>query len=97
MTSYLAALGGVAAVVAAVLAGMQKLTPISGRAQLVIVLVLGPMLGVLFHYSGFLELAPEEPRNTILAAAWGLIASLAGTGLSDSNVLKLFTRKGVSP
>ncbi len=96
MTSNLAALGVVSAIVAAFLGGVQKYTTLPGRSALIIVTVLGPAVGVLLHYSGWLELAKEEPRNTILAAAWGLIAAVAGAGLTDHNVLDLF-RKGKTP
>lgn len=87
LTSYLAALGGVSVIVAALITGLQAKTTLSKRVVAVLSIALGPVVAMLMHYSGFLELAADEPRNTILSAVWGLVASLAGAGLTNANLL----------
>jgi len=87
ITIYLVGLGVLAGIVAAIVAGLQRWTTFSTRTNALVTLALGPCVGVLLHYSGFLELAVGEPKNTILSAAWGLVASMAGAGISNANLL----------
>lgn len=89
MTSYLTALTGTAAVAGALVTGLQRWTTLSPRVTNLLNLVFGLGAGVLFHYSGFLELAAGEPRNTILSAVWGLVASAAGAGVTNTNLLHI--------
>lgn len=87
MTSLLTQLGILAMIVTAVIVGMQRFTRFSTRMTAALAIVLGPSIGVLMHHSAYLDFAAApEPKGTLLAAAWGLVASMAGAGITNVNL-----------
>ena len=87
MIEYLAVLAAVGGIVTATITGMRAKTTVSARGIAILAIVLGPVVAMLAHASGFLDLADvADPLDYALSAVWGLVASFAGAGLTDANL-----------
>lgn len=86
--AYLAVLGVVGGVVTLTVGGVKAKTTLSPRMVALLAIVVGPGLAALAHASGFLDLPDvADPMDYALSCVWGLVASFAGAGLSDANLL----------
>jgi hypothetical protein len=88
MTELLATLGTVAGIVAALIAGLRAKTTASPRIVAIGSVLLGPATAMLVHASGYLDFAGTVGGKAyLLAAAWGLVSSFAGAGITNANLL----------
>jgi hypothetical protein len=88
MTELLATLGIVAGIVASLIAALRAKTTASPRVVAILSIALGPVVGMLVHSSGYLDFTGAlGGKAYLLSAAWGLVASFAGAGITNANLL----------
>jgi len=83
LTTYMATLAAIAALLWAFLKGLGK-TPATAKR---LAWVVGPVLGVVAHVAGFLDSPANDPLDYMVSAVFGLVATFAAAGGTRLNML----------